>query len=62
MGDAIAPTLTIGQELDISATIHDDDEPSAHYEIDVLSDSGPGGAAARVIDTVSVDGNTTAPV
>jgi len=62
MGDVIAPTLTAGQELDISVSIHDDDEPQAHYEIDVLSDSAPGGATARVIDTVSVDGNTTAPV
>jgi len=62
MGDVIPATLTVGEELSIGCSITDDDEPHAHYEIDVLTDPAPGGSPARVIDTIPLDGNTTTPL
>jgi hypothetical protein len=61
MGEVIAPPA-LNQELSIEFTVTDDDEPDAHYEIDVLSDTGPGGESARVIETVTFDGDSTVPV
>ncbi len=61
MGDVIAPPA-VGQELAIEFTLHDADEPNAHYEVEVWSDDdGPGGKEASIVETVKVDGDTAVP-
>ncbi|MBM3774335.1 MAG: hypothetical protein FJW37_04145 [Acidobacteria bacterium] len=59
-GEAIPPPQAA--ELEIDFTVQDEDEPEAHYEIDVLSDPGPGGGPAEVIETVAFDGDSSQPV
>jgi hypothetical protein len=62
MGD-IVPTLPeAGSKLEIEVSLKDDDEPDAHYRIEVYSDV-PGGDPARTpVKVVEIEGDTVAPV
>jgi hypothetical protein len=60
-GDILQTVPPVGSELSIELTIHDDDEPSATYEIDVFSDQIGGEPSSGPIETVSTTGNTLAP-
>lgn len=61
-GDRIDSVLPTGTELDVELTIHDDDEPAAHYEVDVFSDQVGGDVEPVPIEIVATDGNTATPL
>ena len=55
IGDRTNQFPAVGVELAISGTIADDDEPDATYRIDAFSDDGPGGNAAAIADSTTID-------
>ncbi|MBI3695051.1 MAG: CehA/McbA family metallohydrolase [Acidobacteria bacterium] len=57
-GDRITDVPPANSELKIEFSIKDDDEPDAEYQIQVFSGDGPGKGPARVIETVTVRGDT----
>lgn len=61
-GDILQTVPAVGSELSIELTLHDDDEPSASYEIDVFSDQLGGEPARDPIETVAATGNTLTPL
>src|SRR5215510_212600 len=61
LGDIVSSPPEVGSVLDIQVSLHDDDEPDAHYRIEVYSDV-PGGEPARIpAKIVEVEGNTATP-
>lgn len=60
-GDRTQPP-TLGSELPLSVSIHDADEPQAHYRIDVFKDAPGGKPASAPVDTLEIMGNTTIPI
>lgn len=60
-GDRIAAPAA-GTELQIELTLHDDDEPSASYEIDVFSDDIGDDPARNPTEVVAQEGNTAVPL
>lgn len=61
MGDIIDPP-TIGSELDISLSIKDDDEPTAHYVVDVFRGVPGSGPVTSPVVHIAANGDTTTPL
>jgi len=60
-GDVITTNPAASSELNIEYVINDADEPDADYDIEVYSDDRIGGAEAKLVEKVSVSGNTPFP-
>ena len=61
MGD-IAPAPAVGSDIALTVSIKDDDEPDAHYHIEIYTDTIGGEAAKDPIDVAELDGDTNGAV
>lgn len=61
LGGDIVTAPAAGSMLNLTVSIHDDDEPTAKYRVEVLADL-PGGAVATVATSVNVQGDTPTPL
>jgi hypothetical protein len=57
----IVPAPLAGSQISLSISIRDDDEPSALYRIDVLSDLPSDGVVAARVSRTNLTGNTATP-
>jgi hypothetical protein len=62
MGSIVNTLPAVGSELDIQVSIKDDDEPDAHYRIEVFSDVAGGDPAKTPVNVFEIEGDTASPV
>jgi hypothetical protein len=62
LGSIVSTLPEVDSELDIQVSLRDDDEPDAHYSVEVFSDVAGGEPAKAPVKVVEIQGDTTAPV